>query len=360
MKKNICFLVGNLNNPGGTERVSSAIANELTNLDFNIHMLSICEGQNPFFSLSNEIEVSSIFAKPKNMIFNSLFLMYKIRSFVIKNCIDTLVVVDSISCIFTTPALFGLNIKHICWEHFNFNEDLGIRYRKWGRILAAKYCDKIITLTHKDKSLWLKNIANSNLSEKIIVIPNPNPYENMQFVSKNKSNRVLAVGRLTHQKGFDLLIHAWALVCKHNSDRILTIVGNGPDENNLKELAISLEVDSRIEFLPATKNIEFYYRNSSFFCLSSRYEGFGMVILEAQALGLPVVSFDCDCGPSDLIKHDENGYLVDPGNYQSLAENLLKMINLPEETFIKFSKNSIESANKLNVNNLIPNWLSIL
>ena len=360
MKKNICFLVGNLNNPGGTERVSSAIANELANLDFNIHMLSICEGQSPFFSLSSEIKVSNIFNKPKNMILNSLLLIYRIRNFVIRNCIDTLVVVDSLSCVFTTPALLGLNIKHICWEHFNFNEDLGVQYRKWGRILAAKYCDKIITLTYKDKSLWIKNINNNNFCEKISVIPNPNPYENIHYVPKNKFNRVLAVGRLTHQKGFDLLIQAWALVCKYNSDWILTIIGNGPDENKLKELAIGLGIDSRIEFLPATKNIEFYYRNSSFFCLSSRYEGFGMVILEAQALGLPVVSFDCNCGPSDLIKHDENGYLVDIDNYQSLAENLLNMIHLPEENFIKFSKNSIESANKLNIHNLIPNWLSIL
>lgn len=360
MKKNICFLVGNLNNPGGTERVSSAIANELANLDFNIHMLSICEGKNPFFSLSNKIEVSNIFDKPENMILKSLLLIYKIRNFVIKNCIDTLVVVDSISCIFTVPALIGLKVNHICWEQFNYNVDLGIVYRKWGRILAAKHCNYIVTLTGKDKKLWQKNIGKEKIRAEIITIPNSNPYENLKCLSNSRNKTVLAVGRLTEQKGFDILIKAWAEFCKHNHDWNLNIIGNGEDEKNLKLLANNLKISSRINFIPATKDIDFYYKESSVFCLSSRYEGFGMVILEALAFGLPVVSFDCDCGPSDLIDHGRNGYLVPNNNQVALSKYLLKLVYSSEDDFSEFSENATLSAQKFNIDRLIGLWLNIV
>lgn len=361
MKKNICFLVGNLNNPGGTERVSSTVANNLADLDYNIHMLSICEGQTPFFLLSNKINVSNIFDRPKNMLLNSLLLIYKIRSFIIEKQIDTLIVVDSICCVFTIPALIGLNVRHICWEQFNYNADLGVAYRRWGRILAAKYCNYIVTLTEKDKKLWQKNIGKEKIKAEIVTIPNSNPYENLSYYSTLKRKKiVLAVGRLTHQKGFDILLKTWANFCKFNKDWNLNIVGNGEDESDLKRLAKDLNISSRVVFIPATKDIDFYYKESSVFCLSSRYEGFGMVILEAQAFGLPVVSFDCDCGPSDLISHEENGYLVPNNDEIALSEYLLKLVSCSEEDYSKFSKKSFLNAQKFNIDKLTDLWLGIL
>lgn len=359
--KNILFLVGNLNNPGGTERVSTSVANKLIKENFNVYILSFYEGLNPFFKLENGIVIDSLYNERKSSLIFFWGIVSKLRKYIIKNKIDTLIVVDSISCMFTVPALIGLTVNHICWEQFNYNVDLGVAYRRWGRILAAKYCNYIVTLTERDKKLWQKNIGIDKIKAEIVTIPNSNPYENLSYSSNlNRKKIVLAVGRLTHQKGFDILLKAWTNFCKFNKDWNLNIVGNGEDESDLKRLANDLNISSRVVFIPATKDIDFYYKESSVFCLSSRYEGFGMVILEAQAFGLPVVSFDCDCGPSDLIRHEENGYLVPNNDEIALSEYLLKLVFCSEESYNKLSKSSILNAQKFNIDKLIGLWLDIL
>lgn len=358
--KKVLFLVGNLNNPGGTERVTTSVANNLYKKGFDISIISFYEGLNPFFKLEDGILVDNLYKNKKSYLKFFFGIVSKIRKYIVNNKIDTLIVVDSISCIFTVPALIGLKVNHICWEQFNYNVDLGIVYRKWGRLLATKYCNYIVTLTEKDKSLWQKHIGKEKIRAQIITIPNSNPYENLKCLSNSRNKTVLAVGRLTDQKGFDILIKAWAEFCKQNHDWNLNIIGNGEDEKNLKLLANNLKISSRIKFIPATKDIDFYYKESSVFCLSSRYEGFGMVILEALAFGLPVVSFDCDCGPSDLINHGKNGYLVPKNDEVALSKYLLKLVSSSEEDFSEFSENATLSAQKFNIDRLIGLWLNIV
>lgn len=359
--KNICFLVGNLKNSGGTERVTTLIGNALSKKNFNIFILSLVDGKKPFFDLDSNIKIYSLYDKKMSFRSNFLGAIWKIRKFVQDFEIETLVVVDSISCIFTVPALLGLNIKHICWEHFNFNVNLGVKYRNWGRILASRYCDHIVVLTNRDKELWLEGLGSKNLKSKLVTIPNPNPYEN---ISSNfysiREKIVIAAGRLTSQKGFDLLIKAWAKISNQHHEWKLNIIGSGEDKENLELLSKSENVNSSIEFIPATKNIEIFYQKASIFCLSSRYEGFGMVILEAQAFALPVVSFECDCGPSDLIEHEKSGYLVPSEDVDALSNSLSRMMSLSEENYAEYSHNAYLNANKFNVKNLLNLWLEIV
>ena len=357
--KNICFLVGNLNNAGGTERVTTLITNALAQKNYQVSILNLADGSKPFFELVPNIKIYSLYPEKISFKKNFFGAVWRIRKFVTQQKIDTLIVVDSISCVFTVPALFGLAIKHICWEHFNFNVDLGVKYRNWGRVLAAKYCDHIVTLTNRDRELWVKGIKDDQINAKLVTIPNPNPYENVNSYSERKKV-VIAVGRLTSQKGFDLLIKAWAKLLREDNQWILKIIGSGEDEETLKFLAKEYNVCSSVEFIAATKNIESFYSQASIFCLSSRYEGFGMVILEAQAFGLPVVSFDCDCGPSDLIQHGKNGYLVPCEDFNELSKNLAKLMALSKDDFMEYSKNSYLNANRFNVNNLLNLWLDIV
>lgn len=189
--------------------------------------------------------------------------VWRIRKFVTQHQIDTLVVVDSISCIFTVPALFGLNIKHICWEHFNFNVNLGVKYRDIGRKWAAKYCDYVVTLTQRDKELWEKGLKKIN--GKITAISNPVTYEDIENIPSLEYKTILTVGRLTHVKGFDLLITAWARVAQQVPDWKIVIVGCGEDELMLKQMAKDFAVDDSIIFAGQQKNMDTFYRQASFF-----------------------------------------------------------------------------------------------
>ena len=356
--KGICFLIGNLNHPGGTERVTTLIANTLADNHHNISILSLAGGKEPFFPLHSDIQTYSLY--PKKISFKKSFIgtIWKVRKFVQQHRIDTLIVVDSISCMFTVPALYGLKVNHICWEHFNFNVSLGVTSRNLGRKWAASHCDYIVTLTKRDKELWQQGLQ--DIKATIIPIANPTPYENVYHTPSLAFKTILTLGRLTHQKGFDLLIEAWAQVCQANGDWILRIVGSGEDEGALKEQAKRLEILDRIDFIPANKEIEQYYKTSSFYCLSSRFEGLPMVLLEAQAFGLPIVAFDCDTGPAEVIDHDTNGLLVKAGDTMQLAHSLLTMINISNTKYEKMSANTIKNSQNFSIESITKTWLSVI
>jgi len=355
--KKICFLIGNLDHSGGTERVTAIIANNLFKREkYEIFILSLIGGNQPFFKLDESIHTYSLFSYKVSMKVNFIRAIWRIRKFAIHHKIDTLIVVDSISCVFTVPALYGLDIKHICWEHFNFNVNLGVKFRDIGRKWAAKYCNYVVTITKRDEELWRAGLKYINAE--IVPIFNPVPFEFNDHKPSLDFKVVLAVGRLTYQKGFDLLLLAWQEVCEKNTDWLLKIVGSGEDEVKLKELATELGINSRVEFIPTTNDIDSYYKSASFYCLSSRFEGFGMVLLEAQAYGLPLISFDCDAGPSDIIINGKNGLLVEVD--KSLTEALLKQINISEIDYDKQIENSKLLIHRFDKTEIIDLWEKVI
>lgn len=352
--KNICFLIGNMDSTGGTERVTSLIANQFIESN-RVFILSLSEGKNPAFNLNSKIHVDSLFNHKVSMKKNFLSCILRIRKYIQDNKIDTLIVVDSISCVFTVPALIGLNVNHICWEHFNFKVNLGVKFRDLGRKLAARYCDYIVTLTERDRELWIDGLK--NVKAKIIAIPNPTPFESINHTPNLDFKTVLSVGRLTYQKGFDLLLDAWALVCKQNSDWTLKIVGGGEDEQTLKNQAKELGIENRVIFVPPTKNIAEHYKTASFYCMSSRFEGLPMVLLEAQSYGLPIVSFDCDTGPAEVIENGKNGFLVPSFNIVSFSEKIFDMIG---SDYKSMTENSKQNVLNFLLDNVVLKWNIII
>lgn len=357
MKRKICFIVGDLNCSGGTERVTSLIANELVKYNYDISILSLKNGANPFFDLDDNIKIYSL--NNKKVSFKKKFIstILGIRNFVNNNNIDTVVSVESITCIFSIPALIGLKINHICWEHFNFNVDLGSKYRNLARKLAARQCNYIVTLTKRDEKLWRNGLA--NIRAKIISIPNPSTFENINNYPSLDSKIVLAVGRYRYQKGYDLLMEAWSKVNNKNGWKLVT-VGDGEDKQEIIELAKSLNVFDTIEINPPTEHIIQYFRKASFYCMSSRFEGLPMVLLEAQSFSLPIVSFDCDTGPAELINNGVSGYLVEAENVEKLSEAITNMINIDPDSYLEMCKSAKENINNFKVDEIIKKWLIIL
>lgn len=355
--KKVCFLIGNLNNSGGTERVTTLIANELSRKKSNVCILSLIEGEKPFFDLDANINFYSLYKQKISFARNYMSVIWKIRNFIQDYKIDTLIVVDSISCIFTVPALFGLNVKHICWEHFNFNVNLDVKFRDIGRKWAARYCDYVVTLTKRDKELWEQSIK--NIKAQIIPIANPSPFQLQKNTPSLDHKKILCVGRLTYQKGFDLLISAWAKIAHQLPDWKIIIVGSGEDEIMLKQIAKDLEVENLIIFAGQQKNMDSFYRQASFFCMSSRFEGLPMVLLEAQSYGLPIVAFDCDTGPSEIV-NNKTGILVPVEDVISLSKAIKDMATLKEKLYQEMSLSSFLSSKNFNINNIILKWESIL
>lgn len=191
----------------------------------------------------------------------------------------------------------------------------------WMRSLVShlKQLDKFVVLTEEDKASWTE-------LNHVEVIPDPLAFD-IGEVSPLTTKRVIAVGRYVYQKGFDLLLLAWAKVEKQHPDWELAIYGMG-DRTPYEQLMDQLQIDrSRCHLNGSTSDIKKEYLNSSLFVFSSRFEGFGMVLIESMACGLPVISFDCPCGPKDIVRHNEDGLLVPSGNIDSLADAMQQLMS---------------------------------
>jgi glycosyltransferase involved in cell wall biosynthesis len=352
--KNICFFVGNLNQAGGTERVASVISSELHQRGYQVYMLSLQCGDQPFFDLAPDIKVSQLFANVGRGLLRLPSAIIKLRRYLRQQEIDILIDVESMLSLYSLPAVFGLNIRHICWEHFNYNVDLGKASRRLARKLAARFADDVVTLTERDKQLWL---TNTTCKANITAIPNPVTISLPTEINLHKKKLFLAVGRLTYQKGFDLLLQAWAQVALLHPDWRLRIVGDGEDKAMLEQLRRELNIEASTELVPKTNNIAAHYQEAAFFVMSSRFEGLPLVLIEAQAYGLPIVSFDCDTGPAEIIKHGETGWLCEAGNVNSLSEGINMAI---KADWYEFSSKSIENSNYFSLPIITGRWIKLL
>lgn len=351
----VLILGGNFNNTGGTERVGSMLANGLSEAGYEIVLASISGGNKPFFPLNEEIKVVSLFDTTGRTLYRTPSIIKRIRSLLKEEDIDTLIVVETMSVLFTLPAIIGLPVKYICWEHFNFNSDLGRSGRRLARQLAARYCDSVVTLTERDKSYWLQGTHHKS---QITAIANPCPFPIQKYVKEENTKIVLAVGRLTYQKGFDLLLESWVEVNKFMPDWTLIIVGEGEDKLKLTSFIEENNLSDSVELVGNTNNISEYYEKAEIFCLSSRFEGFGMVLIEALAFGIPIVSFDCEVGPAEIL--DGTGSILVPqSDVNQLAISLVSMMN-DKEKRKEISLKSKEKSETYQPQNIISQWVSLI
>ena len=210
-----------------------------------------------------------------------------------------------------------------------------------------KHLDRFVVLTEEDKASW------SELSN-VEVIPDPLAF-NIDRVSPLTNKRVIAVGRYVYQKGFDLLLQAWKTIEQLHPDWELAVYGMGdrtPYEQVITDLHINRE---RCHLYGSTPDIKSEYLNSSLFAFSSRFEGFGMVLIEAMACGLPVVSFDCPCGPKDIVRHNEDGLLIPSGRPDLLADALHQVMG-DDSLRQKMAATAIINAKRFQLDGIAMRW----
>lgn len=217
-------------------------------------------------------------------------------------------------------------------------------------LFINKY-DKIVVLTEEDKSNNWKN------NPKVIVIPNPLTSPCKQKATL-EAKKVIAVGRLVYQKNFQSLIKAWVHVAQIHPDWILEIWGEGSLKIELENLIDQLNLKRHVFLKGYTYDIQSKMLNASIFVLSSIFEGFGLVIVEAMSCGLPIVSYACPCGPKDIINNGKDGFLVDINNEFKLAYKINHLIE-NEELRQQMSDAAILKAKQYNTENIIPIWRNL-
>lgn len=240
--------------------------------------------------------------------------------------------------------------------HFQYNRSglMGLADKVRARMdekLVRKF-DSFVVLTQEDRQMWGEMPG-------IVVIPNA-AYFIAERYSDLCSKQVVAVGRMDYQKGYDRLIKAWEIV-SHNpmfDDWNLAIYGQGEWKEMLEEMITERNLNSRISLNPPTNNIGKVYSESSMLVMSSNYEGFPMVMIEAMASGLPVVSFDFKCGPKDIIDNGENGFLVSNGDIDSLAETMMKLM-ADDELRKEMGEQAKKVVERYSEQKVMDKWVSL-
>lgn len=226
------------------------------------------------------------------------------------------------------------------------------RYRTRLDERLVRRFDRFVVLTEEDKGYW-GNLPN------IEVIPNAALFIAPRH-STQTEKRVIAVGRLDYQKGFDRLIEAWALVQQNPACRSwrLDIFGQGEWQELLEEMIRERGLRQTAQINPPSKQIGEEYAASSILVMSSHYEGFPMVMLEAMACGVPVVSYDFKCGPRDIIREGDNGLIIPEGDISALAEGICRLIQ-EEELRRSMSMKAQEVTTTYSEEKVMRRWITL-
>lgn len=355
----ILFFTGNIADSGGTERVCSVLAGALAERGYDVGILSLHEGSVPFFPVPSTVRLAALFPESLKFKYHYPAVVHRLRKFLTGYAPDIVIDVETILCLYTCVALSGLDSKHVVWEQYNIGIDLGVKLRRLARAGAVRWAHAVITLTERDAGHWRERYRPV---VPVIAIPNPSPYPSLVHGDSYSvtSRTVLAAGHLIRRKGFDLLLRAWARVSVDvRGGWRLRIVGSGEEEQALKDLAWRLDVAGSVEFPGREREMAREYASAGLFVLSSRAEGFGMVLLEAMAFGLPAVSFDCNNGPSEILVDQHTGLLVPPEDVDALANAIRRML-----TDVKFrhycAHNAAVRANAFETGPIVERWLAVL
>ena len=329
---NIIYFVPNITIAGGIFRIVSDKMNYLAeNMEGRLFLAYYGNGQEkPIYPLHPNIQLLPIdiewkvgFGKKINRVWKNISI---IRHIFKKYKIDIAVNANAPLLIWILPFICR-RIKKIHEFHFSYKgqqildeEIFKSRGKKFLVQYLRKCCltkfDKVIALTESDKKMW--NLPN------IFVIPN---FSNIQLHERNgrKSKVAISAGRLESVKGYNRLIAAWEIVAQKCPDWQLEIWGEGSLRESLQRQIDALHLSSVVHLKGVSPSIGEVYSHSSFFVMSSLYEGFPLVLVEAMNCGLPCVSFDIT-GANSIIDNGKNGFLVPDNDVNALAEACIKLI----------------------------------
>lgn len=371
----IVYLINSLKNPGGMERVLINKANYFSE-KFNFEIFIITTDQNNmnnFFQLNKKVKCidlkinyyedlkKTIFKRIKPFLYKQKKHKILLEKEILKIKPDFVV---SLGCedTYFLPKLkdkslkirefhFGKNFRREYVKSFN----KGLIYKIKANIdtlreeLLIKKYDKVILLTKEDLKNW-KNRLNMEVI--------PNSISNIPFeVSSCENKKIISVGRLDGQKGYDRLVEVWKIIKTKDiaNEWILEIYGEGIDKNIIEKKIKNYNLQNSLFLKGTTNKIEEKYQESSIYVMTSRYEGFGMVLIEAMAYGLPVVSFDCLSGPRDIIKNNEDGYLVKNGDIEDLAKKILYLMK-DREKRKEFGRKAKQNVTRFLEERIMEEW----
>lgn len=356
--KKIALIVPNVHNNGGVARVVSIVTNVLHQKyahKYEIIIIGYLSGDKTGYYWNDELKYYTIFNKSTSLKKGLFKGTIKVRKIIKQEKVDLTIVCDSNLALLGLTSTFGLNSKLIYWDHTNFSENKSHQFKKQTRHIITKYADVSVVLTKSDALNYKKYTK----AKKIVQIYNPIYPESSKFEYNNTSHKIISVGRLAYQKNFEVI----PSIARQLKDRGVyfqwDVFGEGVCRS-LIENEISKHNVSDCVFLKGhSTNIANEYNLYAVLAMTSRYEGFPMVLLEAFNHKLPVISFDIPTGPNEIIEDSVNGFLIPDNNIDLFVESLIRFFNDKNLRNI-MSEKTQEKIKNFKLDTIINEWNNLL
>ncbi|MCO5279270.1 MAG: glycosyltransferase family 4 protein [Saprospiraceae bacterium] len=338
------FLVIPTLSQGGAERVISLLANQFISIrDVKVHLVLLAGGD-LFYKINNNIIVHKLQFVNKNKFrksYSIILTFFKLRRLVKDQNPDVILSFLERFNSFTILATLFLKRRVFVSDRSSPLKKLSF-FNEVLRRITYKYSSGIISQTKYSQEVLFIKTKNKNIK----VIPNP-VREIISYSGVEKEKIIINIGRLVPEKGQEFLIDCFSRI--QNKEWKLKILGDGPLMLKLKRKVKEIGIEERVEFLGNQNNVDFWLARASIFVLTSISEGFPNALLESMCAGLPCISFDCYCGPRDIIKNGENGILIQEKNIKELVAKLDEMISDPDLR-ARLSKEASKVKNIYNLN----------
>ena len=376
---NILFIVDKMKNYAGIERILTCKMNYIARQTSHVVYLATYEQQNkplpfPLNTNISHISLNIIMPQRSDMTLYQWLNAYFVARYrflhQFKQLINNIAPDIVVTTIYSYQVLdIIINICHekgikTIMESHTQGETITLAYKfKYNRILfylfslwdcyimrSLKFCNYVVTLTKQDIPFWQK------YSKRILVIPNMLTITPKKVVDY-ETKRVISAGRYMSEKGFDMLLEAWHLLPKQFGDWHLYIFGNG-DRSVYLKIVEKYNMDGTVHLMSATNDIAEEFSKSSLYVMSSRYEGFGLVLAEAMSCGLPCISFDCPYGPREIIKDKEDGLLAKNKDIEDLAHKMVLLMS-DAELRRKMGERAIKNIARYEPQAIMNQWINL-
>lgn len=359
----LTFVISSLS-AGGAERVMSILANEWAAKGHHVTLLTFDDGKEPpFYELDSRIHYLplGISADSSNLIsalVNNLNRISRLRKALQNSHPEAIISFMPTTNILTLLASRGLGVPVIVSERADPRMNPLGRIWEQLRLKTYAYADKIVVQTQN-----VVDFFPAHLHSLIRIIPNPVPKINLLEEEPSQlefSNPfVIAIGRLSSQKGFDLLLQAFAKLRVRHPEWTLVILGEGALRRELETLRDKLNLTENVSFPGRIQNPHRLLKKADLFVMSSRWEGFPNALCEAMACGLPVISTDCPSGPRDIIREGIDGILIPTENIDALSEAMDRLMSDRAER-LRLATAAPEIVERFAVDKVIGMWEEVL
>ena len=356
--RRVCFLVHNCADYGGIGTVASNLANEISK-KYEVSIISVLDDGRPnMISTDSNLKIKRLIPSGEKLRRQQISLFRPLKKYLKENSIDLLIIMGHFPGFVAAPVRVVSKTRFVFCDHGALINQWHDKKATIMRCVASRLCDKTVVLTEKSYIDYLDRFhAKPNRITYIYNWIEPSDSDSKQY--NGKSRKLLSVGRLSEEKGFDQLIEAMKGVAQLYPDWSLDIYGDGPEEQKLMERISALNLEKYITLKGRADNVRDCFKDYAAYVMPSYREGLPISLLEAKMNMLPIVSFDVDTGPREIVRDGVDGILVEPRNISALTDAINRLIE-DESMRKRYSDNAKGNLCVFSKDKILPKWIELI